>query len=364
MEHLLLFDVVRAARQIATVSAVFSALAVSSAFAADAKCQLKALATLPMHPLPSGLVTLPMTLNGRPSELMFDSAGGIRALMPEVVEELKLPRTQGDIVIYNVKGAEARDQVRVQAVNFAGTTVPMTFAVLAGRSRAEKKAGDENAEGALPRINAGDNAYAFDGIFTPDVFFQNADVELDFAGQRFTLFSPDHCKGQVVHWPAAAVAAVPFRLESNMITFDVELDGLKTRAIMDTGASMNTLDQQLAITKFDFDPNAAGVEKVAELLPGKYVYERRFKTLSLEGITIKNPMVTIMPDATPKEAETGSHIHSSIVESPPMLLGMPILGKLHIYIAFRERMLYITPGGTPPKPEASATQAPAPDAPK
>ena len=256
-----------------------SALALASAapaFAADAKCQLRAVATLPMHPLPSGLVTLPMTLNGRPSELMFDSAGGIRALMPEVADELKLPRIQGDIVMYNVKGAESRDQVRVQAVNFAGTTVPMTFAVLAGRSRAEKnaeknaekKAGDENAEGALPRINAGDNANAFDGIFTPDVFYQNADVELDFAGQRFTLFSPDHCKGQVVHWPAAAVAAIPFRLESNLITFDVELDGHQTRAIMDTGASMNTLDQKLATIKYGFDPTAPGVEKVAELLPG------------------------------------------------------------------------------------------------
>ena len=333
----------------------FLATAVALAFSAQTpvvaaeKCSLKQLASMEMTELPSGVWTVPMTLNGRASHLMLDTGGGIRALTEDVVTELGLPRHQGNVEMFNVKGNRSRDQVFVPNVEIAGSKLPdgMVFSVMAGASRAEKRAEENGETSDLPKLNAGGEDRAFDGILAPDVFFNRIDLDLDFAGKRFGLFDKNHCDGQVVYWPASAVAVVPFRYENNHISFDVQLDGHPARAIMDTGASINTLDLEMAQRLFGVDLNAPGTEKTAELLPGKYIYDRRFSTLTFEGLTIKNPMVSLIPDVMPKEAITSSRIQTKIVDLPDMIIGMPILKKLHIFIAFQERKLYITPGAAP-----------------
>jgi hypothetical protein len=39
------------------------------------------------------------------------------------------------------------------------------------------------------------------------------------------------------------------------------------------------------------------------------------------------------------------------VDRPDMLIGMNVLNKLHLYIAFDERKLYVSEASTPPKPD-------------
>jgi hypothetical protein len=45
-----------------------------------------------------------------------------------------------------------------------------------------------------------------------------------------------------------------------------------------------------------------------------------------------------------------------------MLIGMNVLSKLHLYIAFSEDKIYMTPASTPQGPPAVTTSAQAPTA--
>jgi hypothetical protein len=80
-----------------------------------------------------------------------------------------------------------------------------------------------------------------------------------------------------------------------------------------------------------------------------------FQKLGFEGLEVGNPHIVILPDKVgSKDANndfvTGSRVHrvdDVDPNGPVMLIGMNILTKLHLYVAFGERKIYITPA-TPP----------------
>ncbi len=363
-----MFQRFKAAAGQAAVWTAFSVTlsAAPAAFAAEDKCALKPIVSVHMQTLPSGRVTLPMTLDGRPSHLLLDTGGVARALTSPVVDELGLKRRQSNIELYNVQGRSSRDQVIVKSVGFGGAQLKdMEFFVMGGfvagdskSAEAAKQTGEKQAD-----ITGREGREIYDGLFTPEMFYTKADVDLDFGANRFVLVSNDHCPGKVVYWPAEVVATIPFQLDDgNHIVFDAKLDGKTVHATLDTGANTSTLDLGRAQKQFDVDVNAADVEKLGELMPGKYVYLRRFKTLDLDGVTINNPAMELLPDAMPTEVATGSHMKSSMVQMPDMLIGMNVLRHLHVYISFRERKLYITPAAKPATEAANTVAAPAADA--
>ncbi|HEY2033927.1 MAG TPA: hypothetical protein VGH02_09610, partial [Rhizomicrobium sp.] len=60
-----------------------------------------------------------------------------------------------------------------------------------------------------------------------------------------------------------------------------------------------------------------------------------FKTLSLNGLTVNHPDILLI-----------SNSESDVLggnASPKMLIGLSILSKLHLYIAYGEHNLYVTP---------------------
>ncbi len=224
-------------RVMLAAAAMAAALSAPRAFADD-KCALKPMLTLQMEKLPSGHVALPITLNGRPSHLIFDTGGGVRSLTSAVVDELHLKRRQGTTNMINLQGKGSRDQVTVGLVEFGGAQLKnIEFSVMAPMlSSAEIKA---QSAGKKPDDTTGRSGnLIFDGLFTPEMFFTKADVDLDFAADKFTLVSNDHCDGKVVYWPAPTIAVVPFRLDQgNHIIFDVVLNGKSLDAILDTGST-------------------------------------------------------------------------------------------------------------------------------
>ncbi len=128
--------------------------------------------------------------------------------------------------------------------------------------------------------------------------------------------------------------------------------------ILDTGASTTVLNLDVARRTFRVDVNAPDVEKVGEV-DGGYtanIYRRRFKSIAFEGVTINDPMIMILPDmmggVNPGDA-THRLPHSRGRNGlPDVILGMNTLSQMHVYIAYKERKLYIT--------AASPQAAPAP----
>jgi hypothetical protein len=200
------------------------------------------------------------------------------------------------------------------------------------------------------------------GVLGPDIL-QNYDVDMDFGGRKLQLISPDHCDGKVVYWTAPAVAVVPMRLaEDGKAVISVNIDGKRMDAVLNTGQVPTTMNLAVAEDRFKIDVNAPDVKEIGQVgkIASAKIYRRQFQSLSFEGVTINNPEINLVPDEVrarmpnKNRPKTGSLTRGDTVTSglPDMTLGMSTLGRMHVYIAYRERKVYIT------ESSAAATAAP------
>jgi predicted aspartyl protease len=319
----------------------FCALIGASLFAAlpamAAQCgPLNLLVTLPITSVgqPGNVVTVQAAIADRPVSLLVDTGASFSLINKNIVDELKLPTRPSRVQLVDVAGQRTTQEVRLPSITL-------------GRVR---------QEGVYFIVNAGINPVggrpdAFDGILGAD-FLLNVDVDLDYAAGKLNLVSPQHCDGKVVYWQAPVVAVVPMRVDTlGKITFPLTLDGHTVRAILDTGATNTALNLDVARRVFKIDTNDPDLQKVGELKGGytSQIYNRKFKTLSIEGVTVTDPVITLLPNMvnlTSEQRSTGSLIRDTDKQAPDLLLGMSVLNKLHLYIAAHEGKLYITAAGT------------------
>ncbi len=174
------------------------------------------------------------------------------------------------------------------------------------------------------------------------------DVSIDPAGRQLDLLSPDHCADAVVYWPADVVAKIPFGHDpDHKIIIDVVLDGKPLKAALDTGAENSTLFLKTAERQFGLTPGAADTPKTDKVNGEVDAYHHTFKFLTLGGVAVANPTVTLIPDQMSEHfmaTSAGSRIaHTDEGMQWDMLLGMNVLRHLHLYIAYKDNMLYLTP---------------------
>jgi predicted aspartyl protease len=140
------------------------------------------------------------------------------------------------------------------------------------------------------------------------------------------------------------------------IRLPVQVDGKTLKAEIDTGATGTTMMASAAKSLFDIVPETPG--NVPLNTQGMAAaFGRVFSTLDFEGLQVKNAHIVIVPDLLGSKDpnngfQTGSRVKKvdDDVDRPDMLIGMDILKKLHLYIAFGENKLYISEASTPPKP--------------
>ena len=276
---------------------------------------------------------VPVTINGTEKQFLLDTGGAMTQISAAAAEELKLPKVESDVKMLDLYGN-------------ASTYAAMVDRFILGRL------GDKNTR--LPIMTFKDNDL-FSGILAAD-YMGSYDIELDFAGGKMNYFSRDHCEGKVVYWPSAAIAAVPMRFVDHHLNLDVTLDGHNFKAMIDTGAPETTLYMAEARRVFGVTPEDADKP-----------FEHVFQKLSFEGLEVGNPHIAIIPDKTGSKdpnnsVVTGSRLHridDADSSDPVMPIGMNILNKLHLYIAFNERKIYITPASAPQSAPAAAAPEPA-----
>jgi predicted aspartyl protease len=305
---------------------------------------LNLLTTLPITPVgrPGNVVTVQATIATKAVSLLVDTGASFSLINKNIVDELKLPTRPSRVQLVNVAGQRTTQEVRLPSITL----------------------GRVKQEGVYFIVDAGTNPVggrpdAFDGILGAD-FLLNVDIDLDYGASKLNLISPQHCEGKVVYWQAPVVAVVPIRVSTlGQITLPLTLDGHTVRAILDTGATNTTLNLEVARRVFNIDTNDPDLEKVGELKGGyaAQIYNRKFKTLSIEGVTVTDPVISLLPNMvslTSDSRSTGSLIHDTDKQAPDMMLGMSVLNKLHVYIATHEGKLYITQAS----PAAGALVAP------
>jgi predicted aspartyl protease len=294
-------------------------------------CQLKRVASLPMTIGQADEILVPGVFNDKKEgTVLIDTGAGTSMLSESVADELGLGRHRLNAEIFGAGGGSMRDGVSVK-LQFDKLVSPNATFVLAPKNLF-----------VSPDIV---------GIFGAD-YLINYDVEMDFKGKKFNLFSQDHCSGQVVYW-AKSFIQIPFRLnDSHQIVMPVKLDGKELRAILDTGASTTLLGLPAAHEEFDLGPDSPGVEQqgIVTTADGAHLpaYAHRFQKLEIGGIAFGNPLLFLIPTKKMGGPAIGSRINLMQGEQPQLTLGMNELTKLHIYIAYGERMLYVTPAGAEP----------------
>lgn len=287
-------------------------------------------------------MAVPIKLIDRPSLLLFDTGGSFRALTLSAVRELGLHTTPGQIRAFNAQGKSAALQTTLPSITLGGIKIPnIQFIVLPDMQALE-----------------GRESIGFDGLFALDLL-HDVDYEIDISAQRLNIFSQNHCPGQVVYWPHETVAAVPFEVDSNNhVSLPVTLDGEELQGILDTGTANTALNLTVAKNKFHVDVNALDVERAGTLDGSHEVYRRRFKTLAIDGVVVTNPIIRMVPDLVDAgRPSVGNHIvrdHSGTL--PQIILGMSMLSKLHMYLAFKEHKLYITAADSPKSLHAAQQQ--------
>jgi Tfp pilus assembly protein PilF len=159
------------------------------------------------------------------------------------------------------------------------------------------------------------------------------DVEIDPVKNTASLFSQDHCEGQVVYWPHQDYAEVPFELAryEHRITLPLVLSGKKVSVLLDTGAPESVLSLSAAKRLFDLTPDSPGMQSDGFTTDDRgrtyKKYRYQFASLDMGDISFRNPWISI--------AEL-------VDQSADMVLGMHQLGALHLYFAYDERKLYAT----------------------
>ncbi len=283
---------------------------------------------------------VPVKINDKSKSMLVDTGGFFTEITQTTTDELQL---------------SAR-HTRLQLVGVYGDTTQLaaTASLVLGNMHADNM--DFMVMPAVHQFASDTKDVA--GLIAPN-FLRPYDADFDFGSRKFNLLSQKHCNGKVVYWPNNGVAVVPIDIrQDGHIIVPVELDGQKLRALLDTGASTSVLNMEVAELAFGLKPGAADTpaETGQSDNSGVQTYTHRFKSFSVEGIAVSNPTMHIIPDLVrtkmmdPHDSLEGdTRIKSAVnqVGLDQIILGMDILHRLHLYIAYKEQKLYITPAAVP-----------------
>jgi len=280
---------------------------------------------------------VPVEIAGVPKLMLLDTGADFTTMTSAVAQELSLSANRSDFQLYDVTGARASSAViaSIKIGTLRGDKIHFMLSPASTDFRDTRVA----------------------GLLGADIL-RNFDVAIDFGAHTFTLHDQKHCEGQVVYWPERPIAEIPIKLQRGYgILLTVTLDGKEVKAQLDTGASTSTLEKNKAEGAFGLTLGAADTPVVGNLngTEGLTTWKHQFKSLTLAGIEVANPEIHIIPDKMSEQMSnwsTGSLLDKQAHETkePPMLLGMNVLKHLHIYIAYKEKKLYITPASQPASP--------------
>lgn len=322
-------------------SAFAAVLMASSAFADD--CKLGRIASVDFTD--DGAIIVPASVEGTTVSMAIDTGSEASAIDPVVASNLHLVENRiYQDMMYNTKGEQ-----------FSYMAVFHTFKM------GELHADDMKVLVWPSPIWAGRVA----GLVGGDVL-RNYDVDIDFGSHKVNFFSQNHCEGKVVYWTSDNVAVVPVHvLRSGHIIAPVTLDGHPVDATIDTGSTHSVLSMEFASSVLGLTSQSPDMTKVGEMSGAvrTAVYRHTFKTLGLEGLTIGSPTMLIRDNLMKYSLTQGPHIGSRFSSADvttgitDLQLGMNELRQLHLYIAYKEQKLYITPASAPVAVAASLTPA-------
>lgn len=257
----------------------------------------------------------PVTIEGRTFRFIVDTGSPRSMVTVQTADALKLTRTPlpGTNSVKMFGGDEAKETAQIRQPVIGGVRMPDgVFSVM-----------------RTLRFNFGGEQ--FDGLIGADIL-SRYDADFDFANGSLTLYEPHPCDGREIRTAMRdkPYEKLPFTGEMGRIIVPLKLDGKEMIAILDTGASDSSLGSKIAMAKLALSPQSPGMQREGPDNDPDPVYAYTFKKMTLGSVTLNNTRFRFIPFSKARWFFAG-------------LLGMPELRRLHIYIAYREHMLYFRP---------------------
>ena len=305
-------------------------------------CSLGLMASLDMTDLSDGRFAVPVSINGSAHLLMVDTAGIFTKISENAAGKDGLKAVQTAMELYGVGGKEHIFAADVASFKMGNVEAKhFHIAVLKTEPEDDKSGGKTT----------------IDGLLASD-FLDQFDVELDFAKKKMNLFSQDHCPGKVVYWTQGGYADISFHYTNGAISavrhinFDMTLDDHQVSTDLDTGSASSWLRSKAAYRTFGLDEHSPGVGP-SPYSDAKFpVLRKQFGTLQLGGLAVQNPQIDIIADRTEdafkqahSEKSRDDPVYGAAFQMEDFTLGMNVIRKLHLYIAYKEHKVYVTDAG-------------------
>jgi predicted aspartyl protease len=269
-------------------------------------CRLDRFSVLPISTLSDGRFTVPVDVNGQKLDFEVDTGGTTATIEGNQAHWLQLtPLLARGMRLSGVAG---------NALNYYTVINKFSLGQLQGT----------NFTAYLDnRLVTG-----ADGTLSPDMM-RHYDVDIDMLRGTLSLFSQQHCAGQVVYWTRSGYVVLPMKVEKDgHIRVPVTIDGAQFTAFLDTGA-IHTLISMHAAKQIGISENSPDLKLAAGNAKYK-MYDYPFKLMDFNGVSVSTPRIQVVTDGfLPADMD--------------VLVGISLLRRLHLYIAYGEEKLYITP---------------------
>ena len=262
-----------------------------------------------MIDLENGLPVIPVKIEDRDLYFLIDTGGLVNTLSPNLVRELNLEIQPLKRPIYGL-----------------GMTMD-SFVTLKNFSLGPMQGADKQF--LVQQIEIPGVA----GALSPETM-RKFDVDFDFSGGKFGIYSSDHCPGGVSYWTKDAAVAVPMTVDiSGHVRFIVHLDGKAMTAALDTGSVTSVMSIRAASKILGIDENTEGMRETTHNInrSPRTIYTYPFQSLSIDSLVIDKPSIMILKDDEANLLGTD------------LILGVDALRHFHVYIAYQEGKLYLTP---------------------
>jgi len=303
-----------------------------NAAAQQAACtkQLKMVDEIKMESKGPGPSSVPVEINGTKHNLTFATAGTATQISEDTAKELNLPiASGGDVALFDREGRPTSNYVTVSTFTLGkleGKDVKIPVSPAGGFGGGGGGAGKLSLNHMLPY-----------------------DVDVDFGTDTLKFFDQDHCPGGVLYWQASVVGVMPITIDGGRVTVPVTIDGKELLGVIDTAASGLTIKEEVAEKILGMEANSEGKAHTGTLALGTIgLKNTKFTVVSNGAIEVRNS-----PTGTIRNQVIAARI---ALEKPEVVIGMDLLRKLHLYMAFGEKKLYITPAS--PRPATTTAAKP------
>ena len=282
----------------------------------------------------TGAILISVGLGEKPAVFMIDTGSFWSVIRRRDVGEL--PLRHAPVAGYGAGGSKFDSYVKIPSFKIGPGDLPnLDFMVVP-----DEMAADDRIDGVI-----GAN------------FLHNFDLEIDLANNVVNFFTPSGCGERAVYWPHQSIAAVPLEKDdSRLLHLTMDLDGKPVRTLIDTGASQTILSLAAADDLFDLHSDSPGVEAAgsSRTADGKQLpmFRHQFGLLAIGGIQFLNPWLTLAEDRTWQHMKFGS-------KPDALILGTHQLRQLHLYIAYKDKILYATASAGPVTGVSAAPAQPA-----